>query len=80
MQWARDSIRVNTIAPGFFHSEISDPLYDDERGHVWLKKNTPLPRDGTVVDFLGAMLWLASDAGRYVTGQTIVIDGGWVKR
>jgi hypothetical protein len=80
MQWARDSIRVNTIAPGFFHSEIADALYDDERGHAWLKKNTPLPRDGSVVDFLGAMLWLASDAGRYVTGQTIVIDGGWVSR
>jgi NAD(P)-dependent dehydrogenase (short-subunit alcohol dehydrogenase family) len=80
VQWAEHSIRVNTIAPGFFRSEITDELYDDERGHGWLRKNTPLPIDGTVDDFIGAVLWLVSDAGRYVTGQTIVIDGGWTAR
>ena len=80
VQWAKHSIRVNTIAPGFFRSEITDELYDDERGHEWLRKNTPLPIDGSVDDFVGAVLWLVSDAGRYVTGQTIVIDGGWTAR
>ena len=80
VQWAEHSIRVNTIAPGFFRSEITDELYDDERGHEWLRKNTPLPIDGAVDDFVGAVLWLVSDAGRYVTGQTIVIDGGWTAR
>ena len=80
VQWARHSIRVNTIAPGFFRSEITGELYDDERGKEWLRRNTPLPLDGTVDDFVGAVLWLASDAGRYVTGQTIVIDGGWTAR
>jgi len=80
VQWARHSIRVNTIAPGFFRSEITGELYDDERGKEWLRRNTPLPIDGTVDDFVGVVLWLASDAGRYVTGQTIVIDGGWTAR
>ena len=80
VQWARHSIRVNTIAPGFFRSEITAELYDDERGGAWLRRNTPLPVDGGVDDFTGAVLWLASDAGRYVTGQTIVIDGGWTAR
>ena len=80
VQWAKHSIRVNTIAPGFFRSEITDDLYEDERGHEWLRKHTPLPIDGTVDDFVGAVLWLVSDAGRYVTGQTIVIDGGWTAR
>jgi NAD(P)-dependent dehydrogenase (short-subunit alcohol dehydrogenase family) len=80
VQWARHSIRVNTIAPGFFRSEITDELYDDERGAAWLQKNTPLPIEGSVDDFVGAVLWLASDAGRYVTGQTLVIDGGWTAR
>jgi NAD(P)-dependent dehydrogenase (short-subunit alcohol dehydrogenase family) len=80
VQWARHSIRVNTIAPGFFRSEITGELYDDDRGQEWLRRNTPLPLDGTVEDFVGAVLWLASDAGRYVTGQTIVIDGGWTAR
>jgi NAD(P)-dependent dehydrogenase (short-subunit alcohol dehydrogenase family) len=80
VQWARHSIRVNTIAPGFFRSEITDSLYDGERGREWLRRNTPLPTDGTVDDFVGAVLWLASDAGRYVTGQTIFVDGGWTAR
>lgn len=80
VQWARHSIRVNTVAPGFFRSEITDELYDDERGGAWLRRNTLLPREGQVDDFVGAVLWLASDAGQYVTGQTIVIDGGWTAR
>jgi hypothetical protein len=79
-QWAKRSIRVNTVAPGFFRSEITDSLYDDERGHAWLKRNTLLPMDGSPDDFIGAVLWLVSDAGRYVTGQTIVVDGGWTAR
>jgi NAD(P)-dependent dehydrogenase (short-subunit alcohol dehydrogenase family) len=76
-EWARHAIRVNTIAPGYFRSEITDSLYEDEKGDAWLRRNTPLPYHGSVDDFVGAVLWLASDAGRYVTGQTIVIDGGW---
>jgi NAD(P)-dependent dehydrogenase (short-subunit alcohol dehydrogenase family) len=80
VQWARHKIRVNTIAPGFFRSELTDVMYEDERSTAWLRRNTPLPMDGAVEDFLGAVLWLASDAGRYVTGQTIMIDGGWTAR
>lgn len=76
-QWAASSIRVNAIAPGYFLSEITEPLYDSDRGNTWLRRNTPLPYHGAVEDFGGAVLWLASDAGRYITGQTIVIDGGW---
>lgn len=80
VQWARHAIRVNTLAPGFFRSEITEGMYDDERSSAWLRHNTPLPHDGTVDDFVGAVLWLVSDAGRYVTGQTIVVDGGWTAR
>jgi NAD(P)-dependent dehydrogenase (short-subunit alcohol dehydrogenase family) len=80
VQWARHSIRVNTLAPGFFRSDITESLYDDERGSRWLRRNTPLPYEGTVDDFVGAALWLVSDAGRYVTGQTIYVDGGWTAR
>jgi NAD(P)-dependent dehydrogenase (short-subunit alcohol dehydrogenase family) len=80
VQWARHAIRVNTVAPGFFRSEITEGMYDDERSRAWLRRNTPLPYDGTVDDFVGAVLWLASDAGRFVTGQTIVVDGGWTAR
>jgi len=80
VQWASKSIRVNTVAPGFFRSEITEELYTTERGRAWLERNTPLPYDGSVEDLTGAVLWLVGDAGRYVTGQTIVVDGGWTAR
>lgn len=80
VQWARHSIRVNTVAPGFFRSEITAPLYASQSGSDWLRRNTPLPMEGGVEDILGAVLWLVSDAGRYMTGQTVVVDGGWTAK
>ena len=80
VQWARHKIRVNTIAPGFFRSEITGVLYDTEKSAEWLRKNTPLPVQGSVDDIVGSVLWLVSDAGSYVTGQTIRVDGGWTAR
>ena len=76
VQWARHAIRVNTVAPGFFRSEITDGLYDEPRSHDWLRRNTPLPYDAEPDAIVGAILWLASDAGRYVTGQTVSVSGG----
>src|SRR5262249_20913704 len=78
--WARPGIPVNTEAPGFSRSEITESLYDEERGAAWLARNTPLPYEGRPEDVVGAVLWLVSDAGRYVTGQTVVVDGGWTAR
>ncbi|MCX5045398.1 SDR family oxidoreductase [Aldersonia sp. NBC_00410] len=80
VQWARHSIRVNTVAPGFFRSEITGQLYDSEKAAEYLRRNTPLPKEGTADDIVGAVMWLAGDAGSYVTGQTIVVDGGWTAR
>ena len=80
VQWARHRIRVNTVAPGFFRSEITAELYDSEKGSAWLRRGTPLPDEGRAEDVVGAVLWLVSDAGRYTTGQTIVVDGGWTAR
>jgi NAD(P)-dependent dehydrogenase (short-subunit alcohol dehydrogenase family) len=80
VQWARHSIRVNTVAPGFFRSEITGSLYESERGAAYLRRNIPLPKEGTADDVVGAVLWLAGDAAAYVTGQTVVVDGGWTAR
>jgi NAD(P)-dependent dehydrogenase (short-subunit alcohol dehydrogenase family) len=67
-------INVNTIAPGATLTErtLEDPEYED----TW-KKLTPMARPGTVNDVANAALFLVSDGARHITGQTLVIDGGW---
>lgn len=80
VQWARQGIRVNTLAPGFFESEITGELFASERGQSWLRRNTPLQDDPTADQLAASVLWLVSDAGRSTTGQTIVVDGGWTAR
>lgn len=77
-QWARYDIRVNAIAPGYFPSELTqDMMTSDEAGLGYIKKNTYLRRPGELRELDGPVLLLASDAGTYITGQTITVDGGW---
>jgi len=76
-QWSRHGIRINTIAPGFIETEITEPVIHEQKVQDWILRNTLLPRHGQPDDFDGALLLLASDAGRYITGQRIIVDGGW---
>jgi len=76
-QWARRGVRVNAIAPGFFLSEMTEEMFSDDRSMSWLRKKTPAGRPGKVEELYGAVIYLASDASTYVTGQTIAVDGGW---
>ncbi len=77
-QWARDGIRVNAIAPGYFPSELTEPMMDpDSSGMGYITKRTPMRRPGRLDELDGALLLLASDASSYLTGQTIPVDGGW---
>jgi NAD(P)-dependent dehydrogenase (short-subunit alcohol dehydrogenase family) len=76
-QWARRGVRVNAIAPGFFMSELTEEMFSDERSMTWLRRNTPMGRPGEVEELSGALVFLASDASSYVTGQTLAVDGGW---
>ena len=80
LEWARYGIRVNAIAPGYISTELTDEMIAGESGRKWIERNTPLRRPGNVSELDGAMLLLSSDAGSYITGETIAVDGGWLAR
>lgn len=79
-QWARDGVRVNAIAPGFFASEMTAELIEDERARRWFERVCPMGRPGRPEELDGILLFLASDASSYCTGQIFAIDGGWTIR
>jgi len=72
--WGRDGIRVNAIAPGFFHSRLADPVIQFAEPEI--QRRNPIPRVGAAGELKGVAVFLASDASSYITGQTIVVDGG----
>ena len=81
-EWARRGVRVNALAPGSFASEMN-PLSSgdhDDPAMAFLKRNCPMGRPGEPHELDGALLFLAADASSYMTGQTLVVDGGWVAR
>ena len=77
LEWARYGIRVNAIAPGYIETEINRGFFRTEAGQAMVKR-VPQRRIGTPSDLDGALLLLASDASGYMTGSTVVVDGGHV--
>lgn len=75
LEAARYGIRVNAIAPGYFKTDINDEFLDSEQGDK-MRKRVPMRRFGKHEELAGALLLLASDAGSYMTGATIAVDGG----
>ena len=80
VQWARKGVRVNALAPGWFETEMTQEMFADEKGLAFLERNAPMARGGREHELDGALLFLASDASSYVTGHTLVVDGGWTAR
>ena len=71
-------IQVNAIAPGYFVTPMTQPFYDDPEHRAWIEGRIPAGRWGTTEDLAGPAIFLASAASDYITGQVIIVDGGWL--
>ncbi|HET6794184.1 MAG TPA: glucose 1-dehydrogenase [Acidimicrobiales bacterium] len=76
-QWARRGVRVNALAPGYFRTEMTEEMFDDEGSVRWMRRKTPMGRPGAIEELDGPLLFLAGDASSYMTGAVVVVDGGW---
>jgi NAD(P)-dependent dehydrogenase (short-subunit alcohol dehydrogenase family) len=76
-QWARKGIRVNALAPGFFPTELTSGLFDNDHGTEWVAKMTPMGRGGDLSELQSALLYLVGKGSSYTTGTVLPVDGGW---
>lgn len=78
IEWAKNGVNVNAIAPGVFRTALNQKLLDEsDRGREFLTR-TPMGRFGNVEELAGAAVFLASDAASFVTGEVLVVDGGFL--
>ena len=77
LEWAADNVQVNAIAPTYFETDLTRPLYEDPERRRFITERTPAGRWGQPHELAGAVIFLASAASDYVTGHTLVVDGGW---
>jgi len=76
-EWSRRGITCNAIAPGFFPTDLTAPIFSDPQRSAELAARTAIGRNGRMEDLHGAVVFLASDASGYITGQTLFVDGGF---
>ena len=74
--WAKYNIQANGLAPGYFETELTKKLVEDETFNAWLCNRTPAGRWGQLDELTGAAVFLASDASSFVNGHILYIDGG----
>ena len=77
IEWASAGVQVNGLAPTYFETDLTRPLYQDPERRAFIEERTPMGRWGQPHELAGAVIFLASDASDFVTGQTILVDGGW---
>jgi NAD(P)-dependent dehydrogenase (short-subunit alcohol dehydrogenase family) len=78
--WSRHGIMANAIAPGFFPTELTAPVFGNAELASHHARNTAVGRNGELSDLRGPLLFFASDASGYVTGQTLPVDGGYTAK
>ena len=74
--WARYTIQINGIAPGYFITEMTQKLADDPEFDTWVKKRTPAGRWGDPAELVGVAILLSSESSSFVNGQVLCVDGG----
>ena len=78
--WSRHRITCNALAPGFFPTELTAPVFGDPARAVALARQTATGRNGRLEDLHGPLIFLASPASDYVTGQVLFVDGGFTAK
>lgn len=78
VEWAKDGILVNAIAPGYIDTDLNKTLINDPEFDSWVKERCPLGRWGSPEDIAWPVVFLASPAANFMTGQVIFVDGGWL--
>jgi NAD(P)-dependent dehydrogenase (short-subunit alcohol dehydrogenase family) len=77
IEWAKQGVRVNAIGPTYFETELVTQIRNDPERFNFINERTPMGRWGYLPELEGAVIFLASSASDFVTGQTIYVDGGW---
>jgi 2-deoxy-D-gluconate 3-dehydrogenase len=80
VEWAKFGINVNAIGPGYIRTEMTEPLFRNPKRYRLVLDRVAIPRWGTPEDLKGAVVYLASAASDYVTGQVLYVDGGWLAK
>jgi gluconate 5-dehydrogenase len=78
VEWAKSGIFVNAVAPGYIDTELNKTLVEDAAFDSWVKSRCPLGRWGTPQDIAWPVVFLASAASDFMTGQVMYVDGGWL--
>ncbi|GAB4336201.1 MAG: glucose 1-dehydrogenase [Dehalococcoidia bacterium] len=77
LEWAESNVQVNALAPTYFETELTRPLFEDPERNRFITDRTPMKRWGQPHELAGAVIFLASRASDFITGQTVLVDGGW---
>jgi NAD(P)-dependent dehydrogenase (short-subunit alcohol dehydrogenase family) len=78
VEWSAQGVTVNAIAPGVFRTALNQKLLDESERGKELRMRTPMGRFGKTEELVGAAVYLASDASAFVTGEILVVDGGFL--